>query len=309
MQIEVIDENTGNPFQYFEDDGSREVGFPRVYKKEKNVRTVCRDLNDILKISPRECLEIGPGRNLLPSEAYASQGANVSTLSLVGERRFIEEKEKRTRREDFHPRKVHTRRRIEEYLGEVGFLNEAQSELRGKQFDLVYLWGSWNNVPYCYAISKRNFDDNIIIEKERKMEEIGKAVKNGGTLLMVSECFSGFVGEENFDSLTNLKEQCIRFGLYMGSELERKARTMVIIGQTKKRTLEISNSFDDEVCTTRGDPKVMDEDPVENFLERVKRKAPGLDYSWLAKDWKDTSSAEKQAIASLGSIDAIALHF
>ncbi len=310
MEIRVINEKTGNPFHYFENEDSKKVGFPRTYTKEKNVHTVCEGLNQILAIPVGDYLEIGPGRNPLPTKAYASLAARVSTVSLDWEEQFGEQKKRKTE-EDFHPRRVYSREGVEEYLGDVGFLSGEKSELRGREFDLVYLWGSWHNVPYCRSVKKRNYDDRIIIEPERKMKEMGRAVKEGGTLLIISECFSGFIDEECLEGLLELKKEFLRDGLYFGKQLERKAKRLTIIGRSRERTLEVSRAYSDPFWKTKKtfDERVFDEDPVESIIQRVTTKGVIHDYKWLVESWGETLIEAKQTIATLGSIDAIAMHF
>ena len=82
MNLTIIDETSGDPFRYFEDDRSSVETFPRLYKKPKTFQTIWSGLFTLLGLEGRaaSCLEVGAGHNPLPSHALSSIGATVSAL-------------------------------------------------------------------------------------------------------------------------------------------------------------------------------------------------------------------------------------
>ncbi len=46
MELTIIDENSGNPFEYFADEGNPVINFPRSYKKQKNLDKIMKTLSE-----------------------------------------------------------------------------------------------------------------------------------------------------------------------------------------------------------------------------------------------------------------------
>jgi len=78
MELLIIDETSGNPFEYFPDDGQPEIGFPRNYGKQESLDKIMKTLSEKLGFENRKsCLEVGAGHNQSPSQALSKLGNKV----------------------------------------------------------------------------------------------------------------------------------------------------------------------------------------------------------------------------------------
>ena len=133
MNLTIIDETSGNPFRYFEDDCNSVETFPRSYKKPETFQTIWSGLFTLLGLEGRaaSCLEVGAGHSLLSSQALSSAGAMVTVLDADRERRhtFITSEKyfefgAKLGKDIAIPRLAGRDEKTEYYLGDVAFLRD-----------------------------------------------------------------------------------------------------------------------------------------------------------------------------------------
>ncbi len=322
MEIKVIDEKNGNPFEYFPDDGDkyreRTFYYPRSYKKQENVQRVISGLLARMGLETDiDCLEIGAGHNPKPSQALSSLGARVVTLDADWE---DERHTNLPKNEDYAklkrelgnkvmiPRVAGRNRNVICYLGDVAFLRDEKSELRDKKFDLVYFWGSLNYDGCCSCVEDARTPEEfgIKINFPKRLLPVVSAVKDSGRILATKSHFSGYMPEsEEFVGAHNA--DLVEIALYYALGCGREAKSLGIFVQTPESVMKT-------LGITSLSPK-QQERLLENPFERIMRNGwssvfgKDNDYQDLRRTLNLLSLGHRTKLTNLGLVDAIYVEY
>ncbi len=239
MRIITINETTGNPFKYFHGKNSISTCH-RAYENLKEVSEVMNGLASILNLQEGiNCLEIGAGGNVYPSESLTSLGAKVKTLDADGWETHnlipcsLRDYEKLKDKDILIPHKAGEHNGIEAYMGDLAFLLDEKSELKDEKFDLAYFWGSLYGFGICSSVINANkaaYHSVKISEKDR-IGILPQALKKNGQILIVSPKFNGH-SSEKIDTLRVDSKTLLAYAYYFALGTDRQATAIGFIGGT-----------------------------------------------------------------------------
>jgi hypothetical protein len=322
MKIKIINETTGNPFEYFSDDTDKYIDpilyYPRGYNKQENVQRVMSGLLKKIGLDTNiDCLEIGSGHNLKPSQSLSNLGARVVTLDAdwnperhteFPELKDYDKLRKKFGKEIMIPRIAGQNGNVVCYLGDVAFLKDEKSELKDYQFDLAYFFGSLNYDGCCSCVedaqTSKEFGINISFPK--RLLPIISAIKDNGRILATSSHFSGYMPEsEKYVGTHNL--DLVEIALYYALGTKRKAKSIGIFVQTPEsvmKTLGLTNLSQEQ-------KERLLENPFEQAIKNGLKSLFGKDnnYENLRKALDTLNQDDRIKLTNLGLVDAVYVEY
>lgn len=317
MEIKIIDEKNGNPFEYFPRDGYK-PDYPRNYEKQKNVQKVISGLLTKIELDKNiECLEIGAGHNPKPSQALSNLVEKVITLDADWEPQrhtdFSElENYKKLKakwgKELVIPRLAGKNDNVDCYLGDMAFLKHEKSELKNKKFDLIYFWGSLYSTGICSSIDCSVTAEELGISinfSERLLPALSN-LKNNGKILSIGPHFNGHDSETKKDvGIYNIN--LVETALFYALGSERKAKSIEIFVQTPesvKKRLRIKNFL------IKTQERLLD-DPFERKIRNGWGSLFGEDndYENLRNTLNRLDNNKREKLKNLGLVDAVSIEY
>ncbi|MBI2971384.1 MAG: hypothetical protein HYY37_03145 [Candidatus Aenigmarchaeota archaeon] len=238
MRLKLIDEKAGSPFREY-------PGIGRQYHEDPEaMRYFWSSLLPVLGLGTDiKSLEIGPGRNQQPSRALQELGASVYALGHWSEKWCT----RMPQVNDYHafltergeerygvPVLAGTPDSMQYYLGDVEKLHYPESELKDKFFDLVFFWGSIWSLGFSKGVEYET-------RSSRGDAKLGKAllpaidhVKDGGRLVVVSNCLSYAEGVDDVSSIDYMNRRHVDLALYLASECDRWPMDIGFVGLSKR---------------------------------------------------------------------------
>ncbi|MEK6963031.1 MAG: hypothetical protein AABX70_01295 [Nanoarchaeota archaeon] len=306
MKLKIIDEKSGNPFEYFPDEEHHIEGYARNYEKPESVAKVMGGLVRILNLpSKADCLEIGASNNFKPSRSLNQQGMCVATLDAdcniqrhtdIATYDAYKDMKKQLGSQILIPRIAGRDGPITNYLGDLAFVLDEQSSIRNQRFNFVYFWGSMYWGDTCSSVEWSQTASDWCQIKIPFPERILKAVhliKEGGRLFSTSTVFSGHAGEKpSYIAYSN--QVIVDSALYLATAGPIKAKTIGLIGQSEEATRKKFGAFPN---------------PLEEIIQKKLYSCFGdnNDYQGLRKAMADIENLK--ALDRLGMVDAMFLEF
>lgn len=311
MEIRVIDENTGNPFRYFNNE-DHASGYPRSYKCISNVKSVIDKILEHLDLQRGiECLEVGAGHNPLPSQSLSQLGANVTTLDADWESKRhsdisherLQELQKKFGCDLVIPRIGGRNGDVTCYMGDVAFLGDSRSPLRDRKFDFVYFWGSVNYNGFCSSVEDSSTPEECGIEikyPDRILRPI-PAVKDGGKIISVAQYFCGHI-KETIKHIGYHNMDLAELGLYWALAGDRDVKVLGFFTQSPQSVVNRQ-----EIELDRHAEEALIKNPLERIIQTGYYSIFGKDdsYAKLREAQGRLDTRNRQRMENLGMIDAV----
>lgn len=319
MEIAIIDEKNGNPFEYFPEEKdkycSKNLHFPRSYKKQEIVNKVIEGLSRIMGLGNKiDCLEVGAGHNFIPAEAFSFLGNKVITLDndlnymrhyyLLKGNEFedYERFNKLYAKSRIIPKLGGKLENVDCYLGDLAFIDHEESELNDKKFDLVYFFGSIYTDGTCSSIdcSESTLDLGIKIDFKERINKSLKCLKQEGKIFFCKSYFSGYLSE-SVNSLGIHNQSFVDLALYLSS-IEKPAKEIKIFTQSPEA---LKRLHDIQCFSNKLNLRL-----IENQFESLLKSKYGqlLDKEKFVQIY-ESMNGEKEKFENLGLIDAISIEF
>ncbi|MEK6917116.1 MAG: hypothetical protein AABW92_05220 [Nanoarchaeota archaeon] len=311
MEIRVIDEKSGNPFRYF-DNEEYNLGFPRSYEDIGNVKAVMSGLLEQLGLQRDiHCLEIGAGHNPNPSQSLSQLGASVITLDADWEserhsdipyERLIKLK-KEFGKDLVIPRLGGRNGDVKCYMGDVAFLREPRSPLKNKEFEFVYFWGSMDYNGICSSVEDSSAPRNYGVEikhEDRILRPI-PAVKKDGKIISVAGHFCGHK-YENVKSIGYHNMNLAELGLYWALASGRDPKVLGFFTQSpqsiiERKGIELDGDTEEVLCKN-----LLERSVQTKYYSRFDKD----EYYAKLKEAQDRlDTPNRQRLENLGMIDAV----
>ncbi len=327
MEIEIIDEKSENPFQYFLDEEGyyyfKEKGmkFPRSYENFENVKLVMKGILGKLNLQNKiECLEIGAGHNPLPSKSLSKLGQKVSTLDADWEPKRhtelsyekLQELRKTIGNELLIPNLYGKNEDVSCYLGDIAFIKDEKSLLKNKGFDLIYFWGSIISNGICSSIQNSQnakYKHHIEIEyKDRILKPIS-SINENGKLISVAGYFCGHTREE-LECIDNTNMEFIELGLHWAFSGNKIAKKIGFFIQSPDSVINQGiTKLDDQAEI------ILHKNPLERMIEKQSSSLFGKtfnkneNYKELESLYSKLDINNVKKLENLGIIDAVYVSF
>lgn len=310
MELEIITEKEASPFGHVFPELLKDSSGRRYCRDQEKLQQVMGELLQSLGLGREiKTLEVGAGSNLVPSAALHFLGAKPATLDADWQFHLngIKFEDLRVLSEaQLYPRFAGKNIGITHYLGDVAFIGDERSELRGEKYDFLFYWGSIHSSGYSSTIDQSRNAAELHIEipiKDRLAAPISN-VKDGGSMAYVSGFFSG-IGDPSLgpNNIPLINMEMAATLLDWANYNKRKPAKVIVFGLNRDFTFEYLRDNDElkiwRHFTEEEIRKLAEVDSVGKLMEHK-------DY---CKDAEVLSPAQQKAIRSLGLVDCIAVQY
>lgn len=323
MDLEIITERESSPFRHV---------FPEKYTNGrrygtnlKNMQLVISELLENLSLGKNiRTLEVGAGHGQEPSKALFALGANPFTLDAdwndyctgipttedldkIGEARL-------------YPM-LAGKNGITHYLGDVAFIRNNKSQLKDKEFDLLFYWGSIHTGGFCSSIDiskTTTYEFKKDISLKERLEAPIKNVNNKGYMAYISEFFNRTGDLEiHPKNIINLNGDMLDVLLLWANHENRKPVKALIFGLNPDFAFEY---IKENVIKERLYPdlteieikEAVNNDTIGNFITNhwsMFSNYKAKDSSEYKRALEIFSPSQQREISKLGLIDCVAVEY
>lgn len=295
MKVNILDENSGNPFPselvIFNNLGNKERYVDGFCKEGRLIKPTVKEISEIIELHEKgKILDVGPGGNFLVAEALAEIGMEAYTIDK--DKSFI------SYVPNIHQSKTPTcygnENGVKRYVGNIKDIFDDHCLLRNVRFDLIICWGSWEagedeklgeskNITVDYEARGKNYD-YMQAHRYEILRTCKKTLNDGGSILMVSPRYSMIGLGFTFDELPWEKRINLRLASYFSN---KKASEMTFFGLSKESILKqvkqyvnkdneteiksVINALTDDDKLFELPLKKYEAQPIESQINKIKK--------------------------------------